>query len=432
VSRPTDWSPLNWYEDPVPGDPDAVSRAATRYGTVAEAIRQASRDLVRVFEDDQLKGESFDALREIATEVSDRIGRAYDRYNGVSVALAGYVGPLRTAQADSAGILDRARVSREEGATAEQRVHFWHDEMMRRAQTGDPELQEAVDRLAYWQHQEQQSSQDVGALIAELNGVIAARDAAASTAADAIAEVENSGDLNDGFWDDVDQFLIENPWIQDVIAVASVVVSVLAVIAMFVPGLNLIVLALTIVVAAAVILNAWAKAGTGRTSIAGAILETALALIPFGIGKGLSAISAAARSGAARAAATSIRTSASGAGMSGITQRVALESIEELASANPGNWLRLPNGSLLPKVFNRTSDFGELLDLATLVKGPLTVAGNTSAAAQAAMPAVWIAGGAELAFTAAEPVVMPLVQTAIEGIEFFESQPMNSWQDNDW
>ena len=436
MSRPTDWTPLNEYSDPVPGNPDAVWRAASRYAGVADTIKQAARDLVRVFEDDQLKGESFDALREIATEVSSRIERAHERYQGVSDALGGYVQPLRDAQSISVEILTRAESNRTEGATADERVQYWRDELTLRAQTGAPDVHEAIDRLNYWTQQQSQSQQDVGSLIAELNRVISDRDTAATVAANAIAEVENSGSLNDDFWDNVDDFLTEHPWIDTVINVVSVAVAVLAIVAMFVPGLNLLVLAVSIVVAAAVIANAWAKAGTGRQSIAGAILETALALVPFA--RPIMALASTAKVAVTSASASSMMASAAGSGLSGITRPVATNVVDQFLGRNPSQWLRLPNGA--PNILNKTSDFGDLLDLSALAKTDVLLAGGTSAGAMAAMSGVRNEFAVDLLFNSVDVVVSGIelgtgvdpVQAVIETVTGIVDQPNNSWQNSDW
>ncbi len=112
MSRPSDWSALDQFDDPVPGDWSQVSRDAIGYGRVADAIEQAKKDLIRVFQEEQLTGEAIDAMKEVALEVADRIGPAKTRYRGVADALAVYATPLRDAQDESIAILARANASR--------------------------------------------------------------------------------------------------------------------------------------------------------------------------------------------------------------------------------------------------------------------------------------------------------------------------------
>lgn len=416
MSRPVDWSALDRHDDPVPGDWSQVSRDAAAYGRVADAIDQARKDLIRVFQEGQLTGDAIDAMKEVALEVADRIGRAKARYRGVADALAVYATPLRDAQDESVAILARANASRDERDHARERADYWQNEWMSRRYAGDPQadIDEAERHWHYWQGELQQFGHEIHAAIAALGEVIARRDAAANTAAAAIGDVENSGDINDDFWDDVDQFLTDNPWIQDVVNVASIVAAVLAVVALFVPGLNLLVLVVSIVVAAAVIANAWAKAGTGRISLVEAIVTTVLAVVPFGVGKVLSGFSAAARTGMTSTAATSVMRSAAGSGLSGITRPVATMHVVDL--------IRPQTGVLAG------SSFSELLQLGALAKTPLLLSGNTSTAvARSYVPVVsWFA--AEVAYAGSDPVV----SLGIDALDPYRDLPKNSWQNSTW
>jgi len=417
VSRPTDWTPLNWYQDPVPGDPDVVAAAATRYGSVAESIQQAARDLVRVFEDEQLKGESFDALREIAAEVSGRIGRAHERYHGVSVALEGYVAPLRTAQSDSATVLSQAESNRTELAAADERVTHWDEEFRRLSMAGDPTAPDALERLQYWEQRRSSASQDVTGLITQLNTIIATRDTAATTAANAIAEVENSGDLNDDFWDNVDQFIDENPWIQTVLDVAGYVAAALAIIAMFVPGLNLIVGIIVAVITIATVVYAWAKAASGNGSLGDALFQTAMAIIPFGLGKGLSAL---ARSNAVGAGFATVMAKIPRSGNPAVANMTAEQALGRVMTAaddavpdilkNMPTWMKAGD-----------SGFAEMLGLQSAARSPLLPNTPLSTGMQNwADASAWLFG-AEVVGTGAQPFIKP-----------FEDAPNSSLRNADW
>jgi hypothetical protein len=416
VSRPSDWSPLQLSDDPVPGDWGAVRSASSRYGRVADSIDQAKTDLLSAFADDSMTGESIEAMREVALQVADRIERAWDRYRGVADALGGYVEPLRTAQNDSLVLLQRASETQSERLTAEHWVRHWQSEHQRRAFAGEPDVDEAFDRWQYWEGQLRQTQQDVGGAIAALNRVIEARDTAADIAAGLIEEVENTGDINDDFWDKVDQFLTENPWIDGVIQIASYVAAALAVIAMFVPGLNVLVLVVSIIVAAAVIANAWAKAGTGRISLVEAIVTTALAIIPFGVGKVLGNAASASRGAVSTTATNAVMGSAAGSGVSGITRPIASNVVAQFLTRQPG--LKL----------SAASDFGQLLNLSVLAKTPILLSGNASSAVAATMPRAVTTFVAEFGYNAfggaADGMITDLVVP--------ENAESNSWQNADW
>ena len=418
MNRPVDWSSLDRYDDPVPGDWSQVSRDAIGYGQIADSIEQAKKDLIRVFQEEQLKGDAIDAMKEVALEVADRIGRAKTRYRGVADALAVYATPLHDAQDQSVAILSRANSSRNERDDAQVRATYWQNEWTSRRYSGAPQadIDEAERLWHYWQGQLQQFAQEIHAAIIALSEVIERRDTAANTAAAAISEVENSGDINDDFWDDVDQFLTDNPWIDTVINIASIVAAVLAVVAMFIPGLNLLVLVVSIAVAAAVVANAWAKAGTGRISLAEAIVTTALAVIPFGIGKVFSGFSAAARTGMTSTAATSIMRSAAGSGVSGITRPIA----SGVVTSFVGREATVLAGS----------SFGELLTLSSLAKTPILLSGNISAPVAQALRPVIGTFIAETAYAGSDLVINPMMEALSPTI--FGDVPVNSWQNSNW
>ncbi len=339
MSRPTDWTALQQWDDPIPGDWQKVKTSATRYSGIAEAILAAKADLLAVCEDGWMEGDAIDAVREVAVQVADRIGRAHERYQGVATALAGYVEPLRSAQDASVSLLDQAESQRTDRNYARGRVDYWTDELNRLMyQGGDPQdAEEARQKLTYWLGRVSTAESDLWGLISQLNAVVAERDAAANAAADAIEDVESSGGLNDDVWDDVDQFLAEHgELIDQILTIAGYIAAALAVIALFVPGLNLLVLGVGIAIAAATILNVAAKVTTGRISIVEAVLTTALALVPFGVGKILGNAAKGPMNALRDVASTSVMRSAAGAGASGVTKAQALQIVDELINARRG------------------------------------------------------------------------------------------------
>lgn len=402
MSRPTDWLPLNLGMDPVPGDWSAVSSASTRYGGIADAIERAKTDLLRVFEDEAISGEAIDAVRETAIQVADRIGRAKKRYRGVADALAGYVEPLHTAQDRSVEILNQAIGIGGNQTQARTKVEEWERKYYQA--TTPEELEDAQKWRDHWQQELWDAETAVSQAVSALNQVLSDRDAAAETAANLIEDVENSGDLNDGFWDNVDQFLDENPWIDTALEWAGYVAAALAIIAMFVPGLNLIVLAVAITLAAATILNAWAKAGTGRSSIGEAIFTTALAVIPFGVGARLNTLATMARGGVVKTAVNSITASAASRGMTGITDDIVLEFMEMTLARTGGR-----------------TESTQLAALAALFK---TYSPTMDAAVQAA--------NTVFDYKIVAAIAEPVVNKTVEILDLHSHVPNNSWQNSDW
>src|SRR4051812_15789926 len=96
--RPSDWSPLHLSADPVPGNPDAISTYAHDFSTVASDIGIASTQLRNILSEDSSISEYVDEIRSLADEVSDRIGRVRDRYNGAAGAIRTYGYALKNAQ----------------------------------------------------------------------------------------------------------------------------------------------------------------------------------------------------------------------------------------------------------------------------------------------------------------------------------------------
>ncbi|TPW71641.1 hypothetical protein [Schumannella sp. 10F1B-5-1] len=332
MARPTYWAPLGIYDDPTPGDPGVVETAADDYAAVATAIHDAKANIDAVFNTSEMRSDAVDALRETGLEVARRIGKAHARYQGVSTALSGYVEPLRTAQRDADALLDQATNAQNDQAHARDKVDHWQSEWLKASAAGDDQaaIDEAKRWHDFWQRALDSSVASQSDAAKSLAAIMQARDAAAETAIALIEQVENSGGLNDDFWDDLDQFFDENPWIDDALAIAGAIAGVLAIIALFVPGLNLIVGIIGAIVAVATVLNAVGQAAVGRKSWGEAIFEIVMAVVPFGAGKVLGHFSEAAVGAVKSTAVVSVMKSAAGSGVSGVTRVVAAEKVGQV------------------------------------------------------------------------------------------------------
>lgn len=333
MTRPTDWTTLGHFGDPVPGDPGIVQESAAEYRLVAEAIDRAARNLEHLVRGDSQVSDAVRALIGQAEQEVDRIARAEERYAGVARALGDYVSPLAQAQAWSVEALTSAT-----GAHAA--ISDADDAIRRNLYASTDDSLSPSDRLAYEQVNEDlardraSAEQVMASSVQLLQQAIDHRDSAATTASNAIREVENSGALNDSFWDNVDQFFEDNKgWIDTVITIAGFVAALLVVVALVVPGLNLIVLAVIVLVTTATILNAAAQALTGNKTWAEAILEIGLALVPFGVGRVIGRGASTVHAATSSAAATSIMRSAAGQGISGVSRAVAAQSVSGVSGA---------------------------------------------------------------------------------------------------
>jgi phage-related minor tail protein len=113
MARPTDWTPLGYATDPVPGDPEAVSRQAAHLGTVSQQITDqvaALRKIAAGATDGALVGQYADKIRSSASELAGQLDKVEGRYHEVSSALSGWVLDLVQAQAHSVTALNEAVV----------------------------------------------------------------------------------------------------------------------------------------------------------------------------------------------------------------------------------------------------------------------------------------------------------------------------------
>ncbi|KGJ82329.1 hypothetical protein GY21_00725 [Cryobacterium roopkundense] len=336
MSRPTDWSALGVYRDPIPGDPSAVQTAAVEYTSVAEAITRAAANLRALSGCEGMVSEAVSALAEQADDVAERIERAQERYAGVGLALTNYATPLSEAQATSVQALMNANTAFQAQADANADQARYQDRLYDSSLT--PE-----DRRDYEKQQDDAVNDGAGAAsmlaaaVELLQSAIDQRDVAAAVAAEAIADVENSGNLNDTFWDNVDQFFDKHAaLIDNILFVAGILAAVLVVVALFIPIAGWVIAAVIIAVTAASVVNAVGQTMTGHKSIAQGIIEVAFALLPFGLGKvagklvggQVSAIHRA----TSEAAAESLMKSKAGQGISGYTRSVARAEINQVAA----------------------------------------------------------------------------------------------------
>jgi len=376
MGRNSDWSPLERAYDPTPGDPTVVSNAASHYGRVAESIKDAKIAIEGVFAEDALQSQAIEALSGEALKVAERIGRAYDRYHGVAEALAGYVEPLTTAQTQADALLVTAMTLLGDAGDSETSITYWENERDEARAAGDTTA-EAFAESRITHYQEQRDGAD-GALYTAryttLPDIEDARDRAALAAAEAIRLVQDSGDLNDGFWENVDQFFEENPWVQTAMDIASIAGAVLAVVAMFVPGLNILVAAITIAVIAVTVLQML----SGNKSLGEGLLEIGLSIIPFGagFGKALKVVGG----NATEAATTAVMRSAAGSGVSGVTRTVAADRVASYIARNGGRGAA-------------SDEFAQLLDINALAKMPLMSGAPGASVIAAAGPAPYLFAG---------------------------------------
>ncbi len=238
MSRPRDWSPLGLSGDPTPGDGCDVATLAKRYQDTADEIERQAAQLRKLADTacGAWHGDAATAFSSHAADLADRITKAHHRYTAAAAALRDWVSPLEDAQRRADAALEAARQ-----AQADQRANAPSPgtpppNPTPQQQTAERRRAAAYDTASGALQQARRRADD------------AAHDyhAAATRAASAIHDVIDHDQVHDSFWDEV------SGWIHDhadaiklVLKVVGYVVTALAiaalVIALFVPGLNVLV-----------------------------------------------------------------------------------------------------------------------------------------------------------------------------------------------
>lgn len=117
MGRPTDWTPLA-ETDPVPGEPEEISRESKRLAEMAAEMRSQIQRLQAIGNDDTLVGQYADTLRTAATDLAGRLEKTDGRYHEVSGELRAWGPELEHAQDLSVRALHRAKEAEAQRASA--------------------------------------------------------------------------------------------------------------------------------------------------------------------------------------------------------------------------------------------------------------------------------------------------------------------------
>lgn len=294
MSRPVDWSPLDLTADPVPGDPAGVQASGRHYQEVADAIETAAQRLREIADHSDMQSHAVDAMRDRAREVADDIWRAHTRYRGVGDALAAYATPLMHAQdeADSARLAAIEARQRLEEAQARLVSAASSLDAAIRAAANAPEDAPPADHSGL-RGGVRAASDDVASAQQELDSAKGRaqaacedRDLAAEQAIRAIQEVENSGDLNDSWWDDHGAQIVAEiaRWAGAVAAFAGVAALVVGWIPVIGQALAAVLGTIALIAAALSLLANLALAMTGQGDWSDVVLDV-VGLATFGIGR---------------------------------------------------------------------------------------------------------------------------------------------------
>ena len=289
----------------VTGDPTQVLALAVRWGATAELIWSAAESL-RTLDAEGAQSDAIEAFLASAGEVEQQLRSVHGRYQGAGEALRAYAAALEEAQAASAPALREHGLAVDDHDAARRLVEKY--EGMALVAVGE-EARADYEELARVQRLRlAEAAERVVLHGGRVDAAHAAVEAAATTAIARLDDLEADGP-RDSFWDDVSgaagvafdgfqQWMEDNDhWIDGLVTAAGIIGMVLAGVAMFIPGLN--VLALALMVGILAVTSAQAVAGTGTWED---VAYAALSLATFGAGSALvsSAKTAAKGIGAAR------------------------------------------------------------------------------------------------------------------------------------
>jgi hypothetical protein len=282
VGRPPgyQWEPLGLDTDPVPGDPGRISQEAAHLASVAKEISdQVARlhTMAAGGADGALKGQYADKIHSSAKDLAGELDKVVGRYQKVSAALNGWIPDLEQAQKLSLQALNEA-----EGPYKKL------NQTVALPSGNNLTAQQQQDVTNY--HTAMKQAQ--GALDAArtlLGKATSLRDSSGSHYASQIHQACDDS-MKDSWWDSFKEWVGQYAGIiKDICTVLEVIATVLAIVALFIPGLDIIAALLWIG------FGLTALALTGRVMLAatgnGSWLDVALdafALVTFGLGKAAS------------------------------------------------------------------------------------------------------------------------------------------------
>ncbi|MEV5435231.1 hypothetical protein AB0K80_04250 [Streptomyces sp. NPDC052682] len=287
--RPRDWHPLA-DSDPVPGDPEEIRREVRHMKSVAASLRDQARMLRGIGNDNELKGKYAAKLKEESGQLEKRLGQVADRYERVHGHLTNWANDLEDFQTRADRVLSNAK-REQENLEAEKAKKAPGDGTTSQPSAGGT----AGDPLREFRDQ--------------LDRIRGERDERARHHADKIRDQLDDA-IEDSWWDDFKGWIHDNiDTIKIVLDALGWAATIIGVIALFIPGLN--VLAITL---GAIILGARSLlAAAGEASWMEVAMDS-IGLLTMGAGRaGLTMLKGA--NTATKAAAITVRTSRARAGL---------------------------------------------------------------------------------------------------------------------
>lgn len=283
MARPVDWQPLADH-DPVPGDTATIRDEARRMADIGSTIRDQVRKLRSIGKDGTLKGQYAEKLRSAAGDLAGKLDKTAGRYEKVSGHLRTWADELDHAQRDSITALDMAKEA---------------DRTLSKTEVTASDGAKKPEDMTPQERQQEQDRKDAynaanGRLQAartKLRGAVGHRDTHEAKVAKWIREAIDD-DVEDSWWDNVKDFVDKHAKLIKVLTdILSWIATAVAIISMFIPGLN--VLVFLVAAGILVVLARSLLAATGNASWMEVVMDS-IGLVTLGAGRiGMAALKGA-------------------------------------------------------------------------------------------------------------------------------------------
>ncbi|MFE9608310.1 hypothetical protein [Streptomyces sp. NPDC006012] len=225
--RPRDWHPLA-DSDPVPGDPEEIRDEVKHMISVAQSLRAQAKLLGEIKNDNELRGKYADKLREESQVLEKHLGEVAERYEHVHGHLTKWATELEELQSDADRVLTNAKKEQEEIEAEKAKKESHPKDVPHPSESGTE-----GDPLRIFRDQ--------------LDRIVGDRDDRAAYYARKIGEQLGDG-IKDSTWDNVKGWVHDHAKeIKIVLDALGWVATIAGIVAIWIPGLNLLVLGIAIV-----------------------------------------------------------------------------------------------------------------------------------------------------------------------------------------
>ncbi|MFE0132457.1 hypothetical protein ACFWY6_12920 [Streptomyces sp. NPDC059037] len=230
--RPIDWQPLR-DSDPVPGDPEEVRTEVRHMVGIAKKLRTQAKNLRAISNEDKLKGKYVKRLREDSGTLEKHMREVASRYERVHGHLTTWANELEDFQSDADGVLRQAKEKQDEIDA----------EKSKKGDSGDGSGDKNTPKPSEsgTDHDPLQTYRN------QLDKITGNRDERAGHHAGKIRD-EIDDVIEDSWWDNLKGWFHDNAdWIKTVLDGLGWIATIAGIVAIWIPGLNVLVLAIAIV-----------------------------------------------------------------------------------------------------------------------------------------------------------------------------------------